>query len=97
MGQLTVDPGSLEATAALLRGAHDHGVTLLARAIADDLQQGVGGAENGDAPGMSGGTLSVVTEFVREQTEILSGHLDTSAGAYRRADWLVRVALAEQA
>lgn len=95
MGQVTVDPGSLESAAALLRGAHGHEVTMLARAIVDDVQQGVGGAENGAAQGMLATTLPQVTEFVREQTETISGHLDTAAGAYRRTDWLIRVTFAE--
>lgn len=95
MGQLTVDPGSLESAAALLRGAHDHGVTMLARAIIDDVRYGVDGAGNSDAPGVLGAALPQVTELVRERTEAISVHLDTAAGAYRRTDWLVRVALAE--
>lgn len=96
MGQLRVDPGSLESAAALLRGAYDHTVTMLARAIVDDLQQGVGGAETSDAQDMFATTLPQVTEFVREQTEAISGHLDAAAGAYRRTDWLIRVTFAEQ-
>lgn len=96
MGQLTVDPGSLESAAALLRGAHDHGVTMLARAIIDDLQIGAGIDENGDTAGGLGGLLPQVTELVRERTEAISGRLDSAAGSYRRTDWLVRVALAEQ-
>ena len=94
-GQSTVDPGSLERAAGLLRGAHDHGLTMLARAIIDDVQHGIGGAESGEMPSVSDSALPHVMEFVREQTEAISGHLDTAAGAYRRTEWLVRVALAE--
>ncbi|MFC6707745.1 hypothetical protein [Flexivirga alba] len=96
MGQSTVDPGSLESAAALLRGAHDDGLTMLARAITDDVRHGVSGAESNDASGVLGPPLTQVTEFVREQTEAISGHLDTAAGAYRRTDWLVRVVFAER-
>ncbi|HWC23187.1 MAG TPA: hypothetical protein VG502_12880 [Flexivirga sp.] len=94
MGQLTVNPGSLETAAALLRAAHDDGATLLARAIVDDVQRGLG-VEGGNTC-VAGGVLPQAIEFVREQTETLSAHLDTAAGAYRRTEWLVRVALVEQ-
>lgn len=92
MVQLTVNPGSLETAAALLRAAHDDGVTLLARAIVDDVQRGVEGGNTCVADGV----LPQAIEFVREQTATLAAHLDTAAGAYRRTDWLVRVALVEQ-
>lgn len=94
MGRLTVDPGSLDTAAALLRGAHDHGLTMLARGIIDDVRGGTGGAESDEPTSAMGAVLPQVTEFVREQTETISRHLDTAAGAYRRTEWLVRLALA---
>jgi hypothetical protein len=96
MGQTTVDPGSLESAAALLRGAHGEGVTMLARAIVDDLRIGAGVDESLYTASGLGELLPQVTEFVRERTEAMSAHLDTAAGSYRRTDWLVRVALAAQ-
>lgn len=96
MGQLTVDPGSLESASATLRGTPDHGAAMLARALVDDVRTGISGPGwQADTEGF-GSALPQLVESVTEQTATIAGHLSTAAGAYRRTEWLVRVALAEQ-
>lgn len=96
MGQLTVDPGSLESAAVSLRGAVDHSVTMLARAIIDDLRRGTVVDESGSAASRLGDLLPQVTESVLEHAAAVSGQLDSAAGSYRRTDRIVRIALAAQ-
>ncbi|GGB39951.1 hypothetical protein GCM10011492_33450 [Flexivirga endophytica] len=93
MGQLTVDARSLDSGAASLRGAHGVGLLMLARAIVDDVCGGVGAS--GDSDVLSS-ALPQLVGAVTERTTSIAGRLETAAGAYRRTEWLVRVAMADR-
>lgn len=87
MGNVTVDPQSLESASATVQAAHDHGLTMLARAIIDDVWDGVGPSGHDVVTS----ALPVLLEAVSEATAAIAGHLKTAAGAYRRTEWLVQV------
>lgn len=93
MGQLTVDPGSLDTAAATLQGAGDDGMTTLARAIVEDVRDGEG--RSGDAEFSS--VLPQLIADVAERTATIANDLSTAAARYRRTEWLIRMALAKQA
>lgn len=92
MGQLTVDPGSLDTASAALRCEQVDGLTMLARAIIDDVRDGDG---NTGTDGL-GSALPELAAAIAEQTRVVADHLSTAAGGYRLTEWLVRIASAER-
>ena len=93
MGQLTVDPGSLDTAAATLHGTGDDGMTTLARAIVDDVRDGEGRSGNAE---FSSVLPQLITD-VAERTTTIANDLSMAAARYRRTEWLVRMALAKKA
>jgi len=89
MQQLDVAPGSLDPVAAALRAVDDGGMTRLARAVLDDLVEGFGGSE---LVGEVDGTLPQLVDRVAQQTTLVGDRLSGAAAAYRRAEWLARLA-----
>lgn len=90
MRELDVAPGSLDPVAAALRAVDDGGMTRLARAIVNDLVEGFGNAE---LPGEFDDTLPQVVDRLAHRTQVIGDRLDVAAGAYRRAEWLARLAM----
>lgn len=91
MQDLDVAPGSLDPVAAALR-AVDDGAIRLARAIVCDLVDGLGGDD--PAADLVNG-LPQVVELLARQATVLGERLGGAAGAYRRADWLARLAMGD--
>lgn len=92
MGQFAVDPGSLESASTVLRRAQGVGMTTLAQAIVDDLN-------DGEQPAGSTELGSSLPRLVTELTDAaaaVSHQLTFAAAHYRGTEWLVRVALAGQ-
>lgn len=94
MGRFAVDPGSLDDAASTLRAAPGDGSLELAQAIVGDLLAGDGTPEIADVAGRFDVGLPEVTASVCRQSATVAAQLRTAASAYRRAEWLVRVAVA---
>ncbi|MBB2890865.1 hypothetical protein [Flexivirga oryzae] len=92
MQELDVAPGSLDPVAAALRAVDDGGATRLARAVVEDLIDGLGGDGSlADADDI----LSQVVDLLAQRTSGIGDRLSVAAGAYRRAEWLARLAMGD--
>lgn len=90
MQGLDVAPASLETVSAALRVVHDGGATRLAAAIVADVTEGLPGS---DPTAELDDTLPRVVELIGRHTAVIADRLAVAAGAYRRADWVARVAM----
>lgn len=90
MQDLDVGPGTLETAATLLRAAYDDGATRLARAIVDDLVEGCG--DNPDVTSEFGAALPQLVDLLGQHVALIGDRLSAAVAAYRRADWIARVA-----
>lgn len=90
MQDLDVAPGSLDPVAAALCAVCDGGTTRLAAGVVDDIVDGFGAEA---AEPVLDSTLPEVVDLLAQQTGVIGDRLTTAAGAYRRADWIARVAM----